>query len=523
MEDMLPELPSLDHLESSPGADPASVPTPPSLLHSTIPPAPEIKPVELPKEVNPVEKMSEVKPVEPPKEIKPIEKAPEIKPIEPPKLISMVAPPSKILAPIHDVLSAPLPSPRRQTEPMVIEAMSYPTPAVEAKPIPAQRLLALDAFRGFIMMLLASTGFGIVAMAKKTGNETLAEFAPYFKHTLWSGCTLWDLIQPAFMFMVGAAMPFSYSKRLERGESTWKLLDHAVIRAVVLILLGVFLAAQKGGKTNWEFTNVLAQIGLGYLFVFAFWRAGTWAQVLGFIGILVGYGFLFANHDLDPSYAYQFTDGQFQAKDLFTGFYAHWNPHTNIATQFDQWFLNLFPRADGKSYVMNEGGYQTLNFVPAIATMLLGLMAGRFVKSERGDGFKTIMLLVTGAALAVGGWAVGENLCPVVKRLWTPSWVMLSGGFVLMMLSAFYAVVEWFDMRWIGKIFAVLGMNCIFVYLANQLSKGFIVQRLNLHVFSLFKEPFVKDYGPALDACGFLAVVWLLCWWLYRQRAFLRI
>src|SRR5689334_17390459 len=131
------------------------------------------------------------------------------------------------------------------------------------------RLASLDAYRGFIMFLMASAGFGIGGVAAKLPDSIWATIAPQVDHVPWVGCVLWDLIQPAFMFMVGVAAAYSTANRLKKGDSiTWVLL-HAAVRSLALVLLGVLLASNSRDdkQTNWLFTNVLAQIGLGYFFV----------------------------------------------------------------------------------------------------------------------------------------------------------------------------------------------------------------------------------------------------------------
>ncbi len=134
---------------------------------------------------------------------------------------------------------------------------------------PTGRLLSLDAFRGAIMLLMASSGLGIPQVAKKFPDSALWKFFGYqCEHSEWVGCSLWDLIQPAFMFMVGVALPWSIANRQGRGQTFGVLFGHALWRALLLVLLAVFLTSAWSKQTEWIFTNVLAQIGLGYPFLF---------------------------------------------------------------------------------------------------------------------------------------------------------------------------------------------------------------------------------------------------------------
>ena len=124
-------------------------------------------------------------------------------------------------------------------------------------------LASLDAYRGAIMLYMASDGRGITQVAQNVPGPVWQSLTWWFDHVAWTGCSTWDLIQPAFMFMVGIAVPFSYARRSEQGDSFRKQFGHALVRAAVLILLTVFLASESGGgtATRWEFTNVLGQIG----------------------------------------------------------------------------------------------------------------------------------------------------------------------------------------------------------------------------------------------------------------------
>lgn len=169
------------------------------------------------------------------------------------------------------------------------------------------RLVSLDTYRGLVMCLLAINGLAVAAVAKKLGFAGDAEvetwsaqiwqwLAFHNSHPMWNsqyyivGCSLWDLIQPAFMFMVGVAMPYSYASRQSRGQTQTQLTTHALIRAVVLVLIGVYLQTRGSGlATNRLFTNVLAQIGLGYFFVFLLMRRSFKTQLIAGIAVLVAY------------------------------------------------------------------------------------------------------------------------------------------------------------------------------------------------------------------------------------------
>ena len=397
-----------------------------------------------------------------------------------------------------------------------------------------QRLLSLDAFRGFIMLLMASSGFGVVQMAAAHPGSVWELIKPQFVHQAWQGCSLWDLIQPSFMFMVGMAVPFSHAKRREHGQSFFGMAWHALSRSVLLVALGVMLATHAEDKhTVFMFTNVLAQIGLGYFVLFLLSCMGWEYLVSAITVILVGYAWFFISHPLpSPDELSAIAGIKGAEQGVLSGFAGHWNIHTNAAAAFDRTWLNQLPQAQPFQY--NPGGYQTLNFIPALATMLLGALTGCFLmRSRKTDHGKWAALLIMGVVLVLAGTALDPKilpvvgaqfdqytLLPVVKRIWTPSWVILSGGWVLIMLSFFYGLVEIIGTRRLVFPLVVVGMNSIVVYLLHSLCAGWIVDNLHKH---LPETAFPAYWTPVIERCGVLFVLWLICLWLYKQKAFLKL
>jgi heparan-alpha-glucosaminide N-acetyltransferase len=141
----------------------------------------------------------------------------------------------------------------------------------------AVRLVSLDAFRGAIMILMASGGLAFPGIAESFPDNRIWQFVGIqTEHAVWAGCTLWDLIQPVFMFMVGVALPWSIANRRNRGETLWQSWRHALMRSAVLVLLAVFLSSAWSRQTEWVFPNVLAQIGLGYPYLVP---GGAWKKL----------------------------------------------------------------------------------------------------------------------------------------------------------------------------------------------------------------------------------------------------
>lgn len=395
-----------------------------------------------------------------------------------------------------------------------------PVPPHPEKPV---RLVSLDAYRGFIMLAMASGGFALPRVARAfPDNPFWAFLAGQADHVAWVGCSFWDLIQPSFMFMVGVAMPYSYLSRKAKGDADWKIWLHTIYRAIVLVLLGIFLSSNWGyERTNFTFVNVLSQIGLGYVFVYLLLGRGLKVQLGALAAILVSYWLWFLLFPLPgPDFDYA-SVGWTKDWQGLPGWFAHWDKNTNAAAWFDSWFLPLFPPGHpDKPFRFNEGGYQTLNFIPSMGTMILGLMAGELLRSRR-DGWRKLYLLVVAGSVCLGlGWLAGQLVCPPVKRIWTPSWTLYSTGWTFLMLAAFYWLIDLHGWRRWAFPFIVVGMNSIAMYCMSQLLKPWVAQSLQRHLGPwLFSGP----YGPAVQSAAVLGVFWLVCLWMYRRKLFLRV
>lgn len=392
-----------------------------------------------------------------------------------------------------------------------------------------ERLGSLDAYRGFVMLLMASGGLTLPTIAGHYPDSALWQFIGYqTQHAAWTGCTLWDLIQPSFMFLAGASIPFAYASRRARGQSTARIAAHVCFRCLVLIWLGVFLRSNGWPRTNFTFIDVVSQIGLGYWAVYLLVNRGWRVQLATASAILVGYWYLFYQHPLPgPDFDYTGLGLEGDRPWPFVGFAAHWNKNTNFAAPLDRWFLNLFPREEP---FREQDGYVTLNFVPAVATMIFGLMAGHFLKAPGRPTGKAIRLVMASVACLLLGFALDGHiwpfanftwtLCPIVKRIWTPSWVIFSAGWALVILAAFYWLVDIRQIRRPVFPLIVVGMNSIAMYCMAWLTKGWVRSTLQTHFGS---ERFQGLAGGFCLSLLSLFVLWLICLWMYRRRIFLRV
>jgi len=428
------------------------------------------------------------------------------------------------------VLQLELPAPG--SAPSVVEMTPAPEPAPFATVAP-QRLVSMDAYRGLVMVLMVSAGFGITRVVRNfeqtPGMEHLKtpvweRLAYQTDHAAWVGCSLWDLIQPSFMFMVGASLPFSIASRRAKGHPFWRMLLHAVARSLLLVALGIYLTSTWARRTDWTFTIVLTQIGLGYTFLFLVaWLRPRW-QLVTAIAILLACWLMFAAYPKPPANATNASLGLTDNWPRLQGFAAHWEKHTNVAAQIDRWFLNVFPRPDGKPFEKNEGGYTTLNFLPSLATMIFGLLAGELIRGGLRTGPKVAALLGAGLIGLGVGWALGWlGLCPVVKRIWTPSWAIFSAGWAFVLLGVFYVVIDVARLRAWSLPLVVVGMNSIAVYCMSMLLKPWFRGSVQRHAGQNAFNVFGTVWAPMVETTLFLLFCWAVCWWMYRKKVFIRI
>jgi len=185
-------------------------------------------------------------------------------------------------------------------------------------------------------------------------------------------------------------------------------------------------------------------------------------------------------------------------------------------------FLNLFKRE--RPFLFNGGGYATVSFIPTLGTMILGLIAGGVLRTERESWGKVRWLATAGVVCLFSGWLLGVlGICPVVKRIWTPSWVLFSGGWCFLLLAGFYVVIDVLGHKDWAFPLVVIGMNSIAAYLIAHLFESFILKNLKTHLGQNTFARFGAAYEPFLHGAAALFIMWLLLYWMYRRKLFLRI
>lgn len=349
------------------------------------------------------------------------------------------------------------------------------------------RYLALDAYRGFIMLVLVSGGFGLAALAKR--RPEFQGVANQFEHMPWEWIAFWDLIQPAFMFMVGVAMPFALARRMELGATRSQLFWHVAARSLRLILVSQILISISDGRMRFQMINVLAQIGITYFLCYLIMQLRfRWQAVLAAL-LLAGHWALFV--------AFPGTEGPFLSKS------------TNVGAVLDTFVFGH----------QNDDYWTTINFVTSTVTTLFGVWTGRLLRSRRSHSEKMRIMAISAAACLALGFDI-HPWNPIIKRICTTSFTLYSTGWILLMLLAFYWFVEVKGYRRWTFPLVVVGANSIFIYSVDNVLREWLDRAVG--VFTLgFK--WLGDFAPVAQACAVLLVMWYLCYWLYKRKIFLKL
>lgn len=392
------------------------------------------------------------------------------------------------------------------------------------KSLTPQRVSSIDAYRGFVMFLLLAEGLHLSSVAKAYPDNWFWEFMSFHQsHVPWIGCSLHDLIQPSFSFLVGVALPFSIASRIAKNQDRSTMWFHTIKRSLILIFLGVFLRSMHASQTNFTFEDTLSQIGLGYPVLFALGFARERVQWASLAIILIGYFMLFALYPLPgPDFDWSLAGVAADWEHHLSGFAAHWNKNTNPAWAFDQWFMNLFPRE--KEFLFNRGGYSTLSFITTLGTMILGLLAGQWLKNMKSPGAFIKKCAITSACLMAAALLLSwTGLNPIVKRIWTPAWVLYSGAWCFLLLTLFYILVDVKDKKSWFYFLIVIGSNSIAAYIIASGIDAFIGNSLRIHLGQDYDMIFGAGYRTLVSGSLVLFLEWLLLRWMYKKKIFIKI
>ena len=359
----------------------------------------------------------------------------------------------------------------------------------------SQRLVCVDALRGFDMLWIIGGAEVLISFSKASGIGFLSNMAVNFDHT-WGQFHFYDIIMPLFLFIVGVVMPVSFTKRLKHGDSRKKLYLHIIKRVIILYILGL--------------------IASGYLLTFDVAKIHLWTDTLHAIAI----GYLVSSIlILEVSQKWQIAITVFLLL-LYWGIMAlipvpgHgagiYEPGTNLALYVDNLILGHWQEGLGWTYIITN-----LTF---ICSVMLGVFAGQILLSNRTEMNKAGMLALIGIFCVLAGkfWGIWF---PIIHHLWTSSLVLFAGGLSFLLLSAFYLIIDVWGYRKWSFFFVVIGMNAIAVYVATHLFDFTLIG--NVFVGGLTKR--AGPWNEFLQASAALCVIWLILYWMFRMKTFIKI
>jgi len=370
------------------------------------------------------------------------------------------------------------------------------------------RLVSLDALRGFDMMWIISGEIIVHALAKTTNAPGWNWMSDQLHHSVWNGFTFYDMIFPLFIFIAGISMPFSFGKQLddksatEQKKAKKKIYTSLIKRTLILIICGMVVNGlfKWQGYENTRFASVLGRIALSCFFAaILFLNTSLRSQLIWFSAILLGY---WAIMMLIPVPGY--------GAGVLT-------PEGNLGAYVDRLFL------PGKLHRVVYDPEGILSTIPAIATALLGVFTGQFLrlKSDRWTlPKKGIMLALAGVICLIIG-LLWDIVFPINKNMWTSSFVLFAGGWSLLLLSLFYLIIEVVGFKKWALPFIWIGTNSILIYMAAHGVINFEYTATYLFGGLINFTPLL--WHPVWLGCGILIIQLALVCFLYKKKWFWKV
>lgn len=359
----------------------------------------------------------------------------------------------------------------------------------QIKPAQSGRLASLDILRGFDLFMLVFFQPVLLALGQQMDVPFMNKILYQFDHEVWVGFRFWDIIMPLFLFMCGASMPFSFTKYL-KTHSKWQMYKKVLKRVVILYILGGVAQGNFLGLDPHNvqlYTNTLQAIAAGYLIAAILLMSfETKGRLIATVALLIIYW-------IPMTFCGDFTK------------------EGNFAYKLEELILGNFRGDPTYTWI-----WSSLTFG---ATTMLGVFAGHIMRTGSADKFRTAkVLFVTGIVLTVAGWLWGLQM-PVIKRIWTSSMVLVSGGYCFLLMALFYYLVDCKSyskgLNWL-KIY---GMNSIVAYVLGELV-SFSCIALSL-CYGL--EQFTGDYYPVVIKLANYSIVFFILWVMYKDKVFLKI
>ena len=352
------------------------------------------------------------------------------------------------------------------------------------------RILSIDFFRGFTMFMLVGGIEGLFSKLEPDKTNTIVYFFnQQLSHVPWVGLHFWDLIQPFFMFIVGVAMPFSLSRRWDRGDSWKKTFYHVLTRCFFLLAIGWAISSSA---TTSNFNNVMAQLSVTYLIAFLLMRKPIkWQLIVSFALILV----------TDLLYRFWPVEGYNQA------FVADQN--------FGSWTDMMLTGS------IAHGHWVPFNAIPTSAHTIWGVVVGMLLMKDWTPRKKIITLLIAGTIGVIVGYAMNPFV-PIIKHICTSSFIIVSGGWCLIAMALSYWVIDVLKFRKVPMFFAVFGMNPLFIYLMASSFRSFFNRLTYPYISRIFG--WTNEVTLIIISTVVIgAMLWYVCYFMYKHKIFIRL
>ncbi len=362
-----------------------------------------------------------------------------------------------------------------------------------------KRLLSLDLFRGLTMFFLIAEGRKFYdALSEMISHDSIFNgLIKNFYHHEWNGLYFWDLIQPFFMFIVGVAMVYSLQKRWDRGDTWNQTFKHILRRCMILFAFGVILACGWRKELIWELWNVLVQLSFTILIAFLFFRLSLLNQLVISIGLLI------------------FAELAYRSFPV-----AGFDQPFVMGHNFGSWMDRVLM---GK---INPEGWVAVNCVPTAAHTIWGVIVGKILIGNRSEMQKIKIIAIAGLIGITLGYSMDyAGVTPIIKRISTSSFVIVSGGWALLAMAFFYWLIDLKGFKMWTIFFTIVGINSIFIYMFSGTIGS---QWLNGYMM-IYTDGFFSMLGVSSgiiklsNALIVLGIEWYLCYWLYKRKIFFRI
>ena len=367
--------------------------------------------------------------------------------------------------------------------------------ALTATAVLSERVTSVDFFRGLTMFLLIGESTRMYDHLNEIDNGFIHFFATQLTHHEWHGLHFWDLIQPFFMFIVGVAIPFAIANRKRKGATDKSIYMHALKRSALLLFFGLALYTSGEDRVILRLQNVLAQLSVTYLVAFLIMRwSWIYQLILSFFLLLI----------TDLAYRYFPVEG----------FNHPWESFQNMGSWINNWIEGV-----DKSSI-----WASINAIPTTAHTIWGVLCGKLLMSSKTATQKVQILVLAGIAGLIVGFGLDSlSVTPIIKKIATSTFVFASGGWAMLALALSYWIIDVKKFNIGSKLFIVVGMNCIFIYLLFEVGGANIIS----DIYKPFLTQFLGWTGPLfteiLISATVWASLWYICYWLFEKKIFIKI